>query len=65
MRNVISHEGIFDFRPHYLKILPVSWRGKKITKDMNKSALTSAFFDRLDAIKLHYDMRLFVEREIR
>lgn len=64
IRNALSHNDRFYFKdikkPN--KLFPIKWKNKIITIDMNNQPLTSDFFSYMDAIELHQEMKLFVEK---
>lgn len=61
IRNSISHDMHFRFRPYDLKQLPVSWRGTTITAALHDTDMTENFLDPYMVWNLHMLMEAFVE----
>jgi hypothetical protein len=61
MRNSLTHTQRFDFRPPELKRLPVTWRDKAITAEMNGQEPGFEFFDWWDGCELWQEMYVFAK----
>ena len=59
IRNSLTHTQRWDFRKADLKVLPVSWRGKKINASMNGQILSFTFYDWWDGCELYDEICAF------
>jgi hypothetical protein len=64
IRNAFSHNMAFTFKKYDKSILPVVWRGKSITSDMENTILSFDFFGYQDAFNLLGDFEEFVFNSI-
>lgn len=64
IRNCLSHSFTFEFRPHDRKILPISWRGRCVTTDMDGAPLTLEFFGYVQAWELFSDFAEFARNRL-
>ena len=64
IRNCLSHNFRFEFRSHDKALLPVSWKGKTITREMDGSYLELSFFGYIEAWELFTEMSYFAERAL-
>jgi hypothetical protein len=61
IRNCLSHNFYFKFNTKDKKILPVSFKNKIITIDMDNTPLTKSLLSPVDAWDLFNEMKLFIE----
>ena len=64
IRNCLSHSFVFKFRPHDRKILPVSWRGRSVSTDMDGAPLTLEFFGYVQTWELFADLCEFAHKRL-
>jgi hypothetical protein len=65
VRNCLSHNFLVEYRNKQDKRkLPISWRGRSFTQDMDGKPLQISFFGIDGALELFIDMRTFVENSL-
>ena len=60
VRNAVSHDFMFRFRPHDRDLLPVSWRDLAITSHMEGEDLSASGFGKIQARLLFQDLHSLV-----
>jgi hypothetical protein len=60
VRNAVSHDLVWYFRPDDLKKLPVTWGGKTIDSSLNRKVLTTDFTDPLVTFELLEEIQKFI-----
>jgi hypothetical protein len=60
IRNALNHNFRFEFSENDKKLLPVSWKGKIITVDLDGKPVQHSVIDYQTALELHNDLRSFV-----
>ena len=59
VRNALTHDQHWGFKDRDLKKLPVTWRGRKITPEMNGQDVLMEFYGWFEAIEMIEDMLTF------
>ena len=64
IRNFLSHNCIFEFNKYDRERLPVSWKDRTITIEMNKQTLDKDFFGYVQTWELFKEFQDFVEKRL-
>ncbi len=64
IRNFLSHNCIFEFNKYDRERLPVTWKDRTITVEMNKQTLGRDFFGHVQTWELFQEFQDFVENRL-
>ena len=64
IRNFLSHNCIFEFNKYDRERLPVTWKDRTITIEMNKQTLDRDFFWHVQTWELFQEFQDFVEKRL-
>ena len=64
IRNFLSHNCLFEFNKYDADRLPVSWKNKIITIEMDKTSPDMTFFGYVETWELFQEFQQFVENEL-
>ncbi|TFG49106.1 MAG: hypothetical protein E4H40_03520 [Candidatus Brocadiia bacterium] len=65
IRNFLSHNCRFEFNKYDMDRLPVSWKGREITTEMDRQTIGMSFFGNVETWELFQEFYEFAQNRIR